>query len=56
MQIKYDINTPNFMIREHAVCVFSNTIFGLKFKVYFEIFYKTLSYNTFIILIMYYNI
>jgi hypothetical protein len=30
MQIKYDINVPDFIIRERAVCVFSNTIFGLK--------------------------
>jgi hypothetical protein len=30
MQIKYNINTPNFMIGEHAVCIFSNTNFGLK--------------------------
>ena len=30
MQIKYDINAANFMIREHAVFVFSNTVFGLK--------------------------
>jgi hypothetical protein len=30
MQIKYDINALNFMNREHAICVFSNTIFRLK--------------------------
>jgi hypothetical protein len=56
MQIKYDINTPNFMIRKHAIFVFSNTIFGFKFEVHFEIFCKKLSYNTFIIVIMLYNI
>ena len=30
MQIKYDINTPYFMIEEHVVCVFLNTNFGFK--------------------------
>ncbi len=30
MQIKYDINAQNFMIREHALCALSNMIFGLK--------------------------
>ena len=30
LQIKYDINVSYFMTREHIVCVFSNTIFGLR--------------------------
>jgi hypothetical protein len=30
MQIKYDINAPDFMIGEHVVCVFSNKNFGFK--------------------------
>ena len=30
MQIKYDINAPDFMIGEHIFCVFSNTNFGFK--------------------------
>ena len=30
LRTKYDINAPNFMSREHAFCVSSNTIFGLK--------------------------
>jgi hypothetical protein len=30
MQIKYDINAPDFMIIEHDICVSSNTIFEFK--------------------------
>ena len=30
MQIKYDINAPNFIIGEHAICGFPNTDFGFK--------------------------
>ncbi len=30
MKIKYDIYALDLMIREHVVCVFSNTIFGFK--------------------------
>ena len=30
MKIKYDIYALDLMIREHAVYVFSNTIFGFK--------------------------
>ena len=30
MQIKYDINAQDFMIREHAIYVFSNMNFGFK--------------------------
>ena len=30
MKIKYDINAPDFMIRENAVYVFSNIIFEFK--------------------------
>jgi hypothetical protein len=30
MQIKYDINAPDVMTGEHAICVFSNTNFGFK--------------------------
>ena len=26
MQTMYDINAQNFIIREHVICVFSNTI------------------------------
>ena len=44
------------MIRKHAIFVFSNTIFGFKFEVHFEIFCKKLSYDTFIIVIILYNI
>ena len=74
MQIKYEKNAPDFMIRKHKI-FFSNTIFWLKvmktwsfsklvtllrylvqFEVHFEIFGMKLSYNTFIILIMFYII
>ena len=65
------MNVPDFMIREHVVCVFSNMNFEFKVVktwhfsklvtqlrclMHFEIFFKKLSYKTFIILIMCYNI
>ncbi len=30
MQIKYEKNAPDFMIRKHAICFFQTRFFGLK--------------------------